>query len=128
MRQALVVTGGFLVVTLVGLAGGADAQTSRPFDNYSRSPSVSPYMNLVNNNNTTDANVFLNYQLLVKPQLEQRNFNQQTAATFKQFQQTQKTSVAKPQSGVEGNQRLRATGHAATRGNYSHYYPSLNRQ
>ena len=115
-----------------GLVGGllsakADAQTQRPFDDYTPPPTVSPYMNLINNSNgNTATGMYLNYQLMVKPQLEQRRYNQQSAAAIRQVQKQQAQASKAP--ATERGQQLRATGHAATRGNYSHYFPALSRQ
>ena len=116
-----------------GLTSTARAQSSRPFDDYTPPSSVSPYLNLVNNgngttNNNSASSLFLNYQLMVKPQLEQRQFNRQSAAAIRQMQyEQQHTSLAKGQNGSDQGKKLRATGHAATRVNYSHFYPTLNR-
>ena len=112
------------IVLLGGLAGSASAQykapKNRPFESYSRRPSVSPYMNLLNNQ-TGNAT---NYQSLVRPQLDQQSFNQKSASAIKGLQSQAGKQQSK--SGSEGNQKLRPTGHAATRQNYSHFYPGMN--
>jgi hypothetical protein len=129
MRQVLFVATGLLAIALGGLASEAAAQNPRPFDDYTPPSSVSPYMNLINNNNNNSSTgLFLNYQLMVKPQLDQRNYNRQSAAAIRQMQQQQQAQVSKAPAGSDGSQKLRATGHAATRMNYSHYYPSLSRK
>jgi flagellar basal body-associated protein FliL len=126
MRHILLIACG-AAVAWAGLSRQASAQTRRPFDDYTPPSSVSPYMNLINNNNTNSSTgLYLNYQLMVKPQLEQRSYNQQSAAAIRQMQQ-QVQSGSSPQ-GADRNQKLRATGHAATRMNYSHYYPTLTRK
>lgn len=115
-----------MVLALGGLSDTASAQyknTSRPFENYNRRPTMSPYMNLVNNNVGTATN----YQSLVRPQLDQNNFNNQSASAIKNLQR-QVSTPQSSKSSSEGNLKLRKTGHAAVRGNYSHYYPGLNRQ
>jgi hypothetical protein len=127
MRQFLLVAAG-LAIAFGGLASRASAQTPRPFDDYTPPSSVSPYMNLINNNNNNSATgAFLNYQLLVKPQLEQRNYNRQSAVAIRQMQQ-QQSQLSKSPGPPDRNQKLRTTGHAATRVNYSHYYPALTRK
>ncbi len=125
MRQLACWTVLGMVFALGGLSGTAHAQfkgTSRPFESYARKPAVSPYMNLINNNN----GVATNYQSLVRPQLDQNNFNNQSSAAIKSLQR-QAGASQNSKSSSEGNLKLRATGHAAVRGNYSHYYPALNR-
>ncbi len=132
MRHSLVIAAYFSVAILVGSADSVQAQSSRPFDDYRPPSSVSPYLNLANNNNSssTDSSLFMNYQLFVKPQLEQRRINSQSATAIKrlQQQQQQQAHAPKPESGPEGNKKLRSTGHLVTRVNYSHYYQPLNRQ
>lgn len=120
---------GFLIIITALSTGEALAQSPRPFDDYTPPSSVSPYMNLANNNNNgTGAALFMNYQLFVKPQLEQRRLNKQSATAIRNLQQQQQQSrSAKGSFAAEGNPKLRATGHVATRVNYSHYYPTLNR-
>ena len=125
MRKALLLSASGLAIALGGVAGNAGAQTGRPFDNYTPRPTVSPYMNLANNGNNNNGNPFLNYQLLVRPQLEQRNANQQSAAAIKQLQQH--SGMERSHAKSAGNPKLRATGHAATRVNYSHYFPAMKK-
>ena len=132
MRKSLGCAVGFLTI-ITGLSNReAAAQNPRPFDDYTPPSAVSPYMNLMNNNNNgTDANLFMNYQLFVKPQLEQRRINKQSATAIRNLQQTQdqqSRSTKGSNNNSEGNPKLRATGHVATRVNYSHYYPTLNKQ
>ena len=126
MRQVLLATSGFLAVVFAGSATEANAQTRRPYDDYTPPPSVSPYMNLANNNANSAAGTFMNYQLLVKPQLEQRQTNRQSAASMQNYQS--QFNAARLSSDAEAYQKPHAAKHAATRGNYSHYYPTLNRQ
>ena len=121
MRHVFLLAASGLAVVLGGLATTTRAQTSRPFDNYTPPPSVSPYLNMLNNN----GNPIVNYQLLVKPQIEQRSLNQQSTAAIKQLQQ--QIGSEKAPSASPGKQRLRTTGHAATRVNYSHYFPAMKK-
>jgi hypothetical protein len=64
----------------------------------------------------------------VKPQLEQRNFNRQSAAAIRDVQQQAAAEKTRAGNGAHAPQKLRSTGHVATRANFSHYYPGLNRQ
>jgi hypothetical protein len=126
MRTLASITAVGLVVVLGALANDASAQykgKSRPFDTTSRRPAVSPYMNLLNNN----TGAATNYQSLVRPQIDQQNYNAQSASAIKNLQRQQAKSSQRSKSGSEGNQKLRSTGHAATRETYSHFYPSLGR-
>jgi hypothetical protein len=125
MMRLLLVIG--VVIGLGAVADSAQAQykpQSRPFDTQSRRPSVSPYMNLVNNSN---AGASTNYQSLVRPQLDQQNFNSHSASAIKNLQRSV-DSPARSKAGTDGsNAKLRSTGHAASRQHYSHFYPTLGR-
>ena len=60
------------VVVLASLAATARAdRPKRPFESTATSPRVSPYMNLVNNQQGGATN----YQSLVRPQIEQQSVN-----------------------------------------------------
>lgn len=125
MRRILVVVG--VVIGFGSIVNCANAQykpQSRPFDTQSRRPSVSPYMNLVNNNN---AGASTNYQSLVRPQVDQQNFNSHSASAIKNLQRSADSPARSKSTGDGGNAKLRSTGHAAVRQNYSHYYPTLGR-
>jgi hypothetical protein len=74
------------------------------------------------NNQTGNAT---NYQSLVRPQIEQWNFNSQSTSAIKGLQRSQAASANRSKSSAEGNLKMRSTGHAAARESYSHYYPGL---
>jgi len=115
-----------VVFACTAFASTASAQykgKQRPFDTSARRPSVSPYMNLINNN----TGAATNYQSLVRPQIDQQNLNAQNASAIKNLQRSQASSSKGSKSTAEGNIKLRATGHAASRENYSHFYPGLGR-
>ncbi len=82
-------------------------------------------MNLLNNNIAN--NIATNYQSLVRPQLEQQNFNAKSSSAIRGLQRGAASSQHSVSSS-EGNQKLRGTGHHATRESYSHYYPGLGKQ
>ncbi|HEY1602761.1 MAG TPA: hypothetical protein VGG64_24370 [Pirellulales bacterium] len=127
MKRYLLVTSIGVVVSLGFLADRADAQykpQSRPFDTQSRRPSVSPYMNLVNN---SMSGASTNYQSLVRPQVDQQNFNSHSASAIKNLQRTASSPARSKATTEGGNTKMRVTGHAATRQNYSHFYPTLGR-
>lgn len=107
----------YAIVLAVGmgalfLANDARAQAPRRPMPTSR-PTVSPYLNLLNNNNPN----VTNYQSIVRPQVNQARVNSNQAAQISRLQ------ARAPSSGNSGNETLRSTGHQATWNNYSHYYP-----
>jgi hypothetical protein len=119
---------------LFTFASSAHAQYKgkpRPHDNAGaggRRPAVSPYMNLLNNTN----GVATNYQSLVKPQLEQNNFNARSSSAIRGLQRQAAASGShaaptRSASTHEGNVKMRGTGHSHVREGYSHYYPQLGR-
>ena len=110
------------VAIAFGAMCGSTSAQNQQFNNYARKPSMSPYMNLVNNN----TGIATNYQSLVRPQLDQRNFNQASSSAIKQLQKGASSGSSK--SGAEGNKKLRATGHIAATENYSHFYPSMKQK
>jgi hypothetical protein len=81
------------------------------------SPTVSPYMNLLNNNSDVT-----NYQSLVRPMVNQNRVNAQERV---QLNRTQSKPATLRYSKSES---LRSTGHQASYQTYGHYYPTLNRQ
>ena len=78
-------------------------------------PTVSPYLNLLNNNN--QLNGVPNYQSLVRPLLDQQNAIQRQGSSLQRLQQQVNT-----QGGGSGAGR--ATGHATSFMYYSHFYPA----
>jgi hypothetical protein len=82
-------------------------------------PTVSPYLNLLQNNNQLNGQP--TYQSLVKPLIDQQSAIQRQGNSLQQLQQQVGT-----QGGGGGPQR--ATGHTTFFMNYSHYYPNASRQ
>ena len=143
MRSALL---GFVAVCLVGLvAGNVSAQSNyrrpsnRPFDNILRSPSVSPYLNLINQSGDPSTPGGFNsgvarYQNFVRPQIDSRNRNARTQSQIRglqnQVQQISTTAVGgmstTTQMGFQGQSI--PTGHPSVFQYNSHFYPALNRR
>jgi hypothetical protein len=106
-----------IILLAVGIGSSlfaADAMAQAPRRPVPSSrPTVSPYLNLLNNNNPN----VTNYQSLVRPQVNQARVNSNQAAQINRLQ------AKKPSSGNAGNESLRSTGHQATWNYYSHFYP-----
>jgi hypothetical protein len=97
-----------------------------PFSNITRRPSMSPYMGLAfQGNNPTTGGTLGAMQGLVRPQQEQFAQQQQSARQSRQLSQLQ-GQVRKIQRPAGGTtiQTIRATGHASTFMEMSHFYPS----
>jgi hypothetical protein len=105
-----------------GMQGGGTA----PFSNITRRPSISPYMGLAfQGNNPTTGGTLGAMQGLVRPQQQQFAQQQQSARQSRQLSQLQ-GQVRKIQRPAGGTtiQTIRATGHASTFMEMSHFYPS----
>lgn len=125
MRRLPLIAACVLVVSFACTAQAQYKSKPRPFDGAGgRRPTVSPYMQLLNNN----TGFATNYQSLVRPQVEQNNFNARSASAIRGLQRDAAASSTRSASSTEGNVKMRKTGHASTRENYSHYYPQLGRQ
>jgi hypothetical protein len=80
-------------------------------------------MNLFNDSITGDND--FNYQTLVRPQLQQQQFNQQVQRQAAQLNQRMSALSARNDYNVTGNQEVMPTGHSATFRYHSRFYPAL---
>ena len=106
-----------------GMQGGAG---NTPFSNITRRPSISPYMGLAfAGNNPTTGGTLGAMQGLVRPQQQQIAQQQQAARQSRQINQMQgqMRQMQRP-TGGSTIQTIRATGHASTFMQMSHFYPS----
>lgn len=97
-----------------------------PFSNITRRPSVSPYMGLAfQGNNPTTGGTLGAMQGLVRPQQQQIAQRQQAARQSRQLSQLQGQirKIQRP-SGGSTVETIRATGHASSFMELSHFYPS----
>jgi len=121
-----------LIVASPAFAQGAGRVGQLPFSNIYQRPAVSPYTMLgtVNVNgsngqpNTTQPINPLIYQQLIQPQIQQQQQqvqqlrqNGQISRLQNQVQQIQRSTTSR-----QVNATIRATGHASTYLNTSHYY------
>ena len=106
-----------------GFGGEAGAAIEKPFSHASHRPTVSPYLNLLREDLTDET--IPNYHTLVRPQLEQIQFQQsqqrQNDLVYRQLQQIQAQAGFNPQ----GSQVMLPTGHVTTYQFLGSYYPAL---
>ena len=105
-----------------GMQGGGNA----PISNITRRPSMSPYMGLAfQGNNPQTGGTLGAMQGLVRPQQQQLAQQQQAARQSRQLSQMQgqMRKIQRPTGGAQ-IQTIRATGHASTFLEMSHFYPS----
>jgi hypothetical protein len=95
-------------------AGGIYRGGSNP---YNPKPTVSPYLNLLQNNNGNGLNL-PQYQTLVRPFLDQQAFNNQSSADAQRLNRQVNALQSQTSNAAPG----RATGHGTRFMNYSHYY------
>jgi hypothetical protein len=109
-----------------GPAGFQSAGGNAPFSTITRRPSISPYMGLAfQGNNPTTGGTLGAMQGLVRPQQQQFAQQQQAARQSRQLSQMQgqMRQLQRPTGGANV-QTIRATGHASTYMELSHFYPS----
>lgn len=102
-----------------GIGGGG--ASSKPFSGYSPSPTTSPYLNLFNEGRGSN-NDFA-YQTLVKPQLQQQQFNQQAQQQAQNLARRLQQISAQPDYNPEGSKTQYPTGHQTVFQYHGHYYP-----
>jgi hypothetical protein len=109
-----------------GIGGGAGAAIEKPFAHASHRPTVSPYLNLLREDLTDET--IPNYHTLVRPQLEQIQFQQsqqrQNDLVYRQLQQIQARAGFNPQ----GSETMLPTGHVTTYQFLGTYYPAFAQQ
>jgi hypothetical protein len=106
--------------------GGGPGGANMPFSNITRRPTMSPYMGLAfQGNNPTTGGTLGAIQGLVRPQQQQFAQQQQAARQSRQLNQLQgqMRKMQRPTGGTNV-QTIRATGHASTYMDLSHFYPS----
>lgn len=101
----------------------------KPFANASLGSTISPYLNLFSGSSdgfgldTVD-----NYNVLVRPQLQQQRVNQQVQRQQQQLNQRVQAISAQAAFTPQGSEQIMATGHQTSFGYYSRFYPRLNRR
>ncbi len=111
-----------LFLMLLGASSAtAGERPTRPFENEARRPRVSPYLNLVNNQQAGATN----YQSLVRPQLEQQSVNRSQRSAVQQL--ARQSAATRSQSTPQGNRQLRGTGHSTRFDDTSRYFPATRK-
>jgi hypothetical protein len=109
------------VASTAVLLGACAARAQQPFSNIQQSPTVSPYLNLLNRTNAG----LPTYQTLVRPALDQQDQNIQQQQQINQLKQHQKSLVANQERGMSQrgiSNEIRGTGHVTVFMDYLHYY------
>jgi len=105
--------------------GLSSPSTGKPFSSVTHSPTVSPYMNLFRDDLTGESD--LNYQTLVRPQLDQQRVNAQVQRQNMEIaRRVQSISARSDYGNPGGAQDQYPTGHPTSFRYYSHFYPALS--
>jgi hypothetical protein len=103
--------------------GGGGA---KPFSGFSAEPTVSPYLNLFRED--LEGGGDLNYNTLVRPQLQQQAVNQQVQRQAQELQRQLQSVAAQTDFNPQGAKDVYPTGHQTVFRYYGHYYPTMGRQ
>lgn len=95
--------------------------TAKPFSGFSPSPTTSPYLNLFREDFAGNSD--LNYNTLVRPQLQQQAFNQQVQRQSQDMSRRMQAMAAQPDFNPQGDKNQLPTGHTTTFGYYGHFHP-----
>ena len=110
----------WLTASLAAAQGYAPVRAPRR-PQYMQRPAVSPYLNLIQFQDSAADDSMPVYQNLVRPFVEQRRINQYQVNQVFQLQQ----QVARAAAETNRYEGLRQTGHLTSYQNMSHFYPNL---
>jgi hypothetical protein len=100
-------------------SGGGGA---KPFSSFSPSPTTSPYLNLFRED--FGGNSDLNYNTLVRPQLQQQAFNQQVQRAGVEMTRRMQSIAAQGAFNPQGDKNQYPTGHQTVFKYYGHFHPN----
>ena len=95
---------------------------AKPFSSFSPSPTTSPYLNLFRED--FGGNSDLNYNTLVRPQLQQQQFNQQVQRQGQEIARRMQSMAAQSDFNPQGDKNQYPTGHQTVFGYYGHFHPT----
>lgn len=95
---------------------------SKPFAAHRSSPTVSPWMNMFREDLSGEGD--LNYQTLVRPELQQQQVNRQLERQNMELGQRVQTMSAQNAYNPQGSDQIYPTGHPTVFMNYGHYFPT----
>ncbi len=110
----------------IGLGLDSGGPANKPFGNYSAAPTVSPYLNLFREDLNGGSD--LNYQTLVRPQLQQQQFNQQMQQAGRDISRRMQSIAAQSDFNPSGNVHAPPTGHQTVFNYTGRYYPVQQRR
>jgi hypothetical protein len=107
----------------IGLGVGPSV-AGKPFQSFSPAPTVSPYLNLFREDREGGGD--LNYNTLVRPMLQQQQFNQDVQRQAMEVQRRLQAISAQSDFNPRGSESQMPTGHQTVYRYYGRFYPALN--
>jgi hypothetical protein len=107
----------------IGLGTGPSA-APKPFTSYSPAPTVSPYLNLFRED--LEGGGDFNYNTLVRPQLQQQQFNQRVQQQGLSMERQLQSFAAQSDFNPQGSTSQLPTGHQTVFRYYGRYHPRMN--
>jgi hypothetical protein len=105
---------------------GGGGTNAKPFSGFSPDATVSPYLNLFRED--FEGGSDLNYNTLVRPQLQQQAVNQQVQRQAIELQRQLQSVAAQADFNPQGAKDVYPTGHQTAYRYFGHYYPTMGRQ
>jgi hypothetical protein len=106
--------------------GGSNAFGRKPFSGYTPAPTISPYLNLFRED--LDGQSDLNYQTLVRPQLQQQATNERLQREALELNSRLQAISAQSDFNPAGSRSQPPTGHQTVFMYFGHYYPALQQR
>jgi hypothetical protein len=105
---------------------GPSAFGRKPFSGFTPAPTVSPYLNLFRED--LDGQSDLNYQTLVRPQLQQQATNERIQREALELNARLQAISAQADFNPAGSRTQPPTGHQTVFMYFGHYYPALGQR
>jgi hypothetical protein len=106
-----------------GTGSGGGGRGNKPFSGFSSQPTVSPYLNLFRNDLNGQSD--LNYQTLVRPQLQQQQVNNTLRRQDSAASQRLQSIAAQADFNPAGAKDEAPTGHQTVYNYTGHYFPAV---
>jgi hypothetical protein len=95
---------------------------AKPFSSFSPAPTTSPYLNLFREDFAGESD--LNYNTIVRPQLQQQQFNQQVQRQGQDLASRMQSMAAQGDFNPQGDKNQFPTGHQTVFGYYGRFHPN----
>jgi hypothetical protein len=107
----------------VNLGLGAPGPANKPFSSFSPTPTTSPYLNLFRED--FEGGSDFNYNTLVRPMLQQQQFNQQVQRQSIELSRRMQSMSAQSDFNPAGAKDQYPTGHQTAYRYYGHFHPRV---